>query len=165
MKVIFEGDPRIVITQMKEFIALCSLALSTDDDPPAHTVRTDVTRVDLPPKIEYDLANDKLREHVAEKPESEQIEPIPGNSPPQKSDVGDCPFCGKSSQGKKLNGEPRKASQAHMKYCKKNPNRIPHPKEGQPTPWLKRRSENTEKVISETSTPATIAAGEDEEPF
>lgn len=60
-----------------------------------------------------------------------------GNERPQKSDEHACRFCAKYTGSAGW-------VQRHEIHCKSNPNRTPHPKEGKPTPWLRRRGNASE---------------------
>ena len=54
-----------------------------------------------------------------------------GETPPQQSAGGACQFCGKFGK------DGKRVSMLHVKHCHKNPNRVPHHKDGQRPPWAK----------------------------
>jgi len=129
MRVVFKGSPAQIKLEMTEFL------LSFPSEPKKVEVPATVTKWEPP---EHQSCRSAAAPEVAED-QPKESEPSP------KSSEIVCKFCAKYTGGE---GWVRR----HERHCKSNPERVPHPKEGQPPPWMKKSpQEAISSVRSETS--------------
>lgn len=117
MEVRFKGSPLQVLTEMKEFIARLSMEFS--ESPVTSNKENAPTQTHKPPEPDPEptAASTSSESHAASSN-------VSGETGPQKSDASVCQFCGRSGKhGKPIGG-------GHTNFCKKNPNRKVHAKEG-----------------------------------
>lgn len=137
MKVVYfyaEGDPEVVLEALKGF----TQEIQTETIRVGSVEKT-VTSTKVRPEheqkqgkvfeesVHQEYPRERLYNPITEG--LEDIKPAGKAEASPMSKQTDCTFCGRSTSGAGF-------LKRHQTHCKKNPDRIPHPKEGMPTPWL-----------------------------